>query len=142
MVYVDYLMDYRVWLILICDAYNKLFPYSTLFLGMAYTALTCFVTQGKEPWTFSNTVEDYQKTGAGKDHKVIDYPKPDNKVGSLHYKSHHTPYSIYHISYTIHHTDLLRPSNESFTLRNKSRGRPARAPAGPCELSERHCGLL
>eukprot|EP01031_Cornospumella_fuschlensis_P029034 gene29034-35045_t len=48
--------------------------------GMAYTAATCFVTKGKEPWTFQNKVEDFQKTGAGKDHQAIDYPKPDNKI--------------------------------------------------------------
>jgi electron-transferring-flavoprotein dehydrogenase len=48
--------------------------------GMTHTALSCFITKGKEPWTLSNTQTDADKTSLAKDCKVIDYPKPDGVI--------------------------------------------------------------
>jgi electron-transferring-flavoprotein dehydrogenase len=45
--------------------------------GMAYTALTSFVTKGREPWVFSNRVKDSDRTQPASSHREIAYPKPD-----------------------------------------------------------------
>ena len=44
---------------------------------MTHTALSCFITKGKEPWTLSNSVPDSAKTGQAKDFSEINYPKAD-----------------------------------------------------------------
>lgn len=46
---------------------------------MTHTALSCFITGGKEPWTFQNHTPDADKTETADKHKPIDYPKPDGK---------------------------------------------------------------
>jgi electron-transferring-flavoprotein dehydrogenase len=48
--------------------------------GMAYTALSCWVTKGNEPWTMKNAIIDADKTKKAKDCQKIDYPKPDGVV--------------------------------------------------------------
>ena len=51
-------------------------PFGLLF-GLVHAALTCFITRGKEPWTFRNNVPDSDKTDAAANHKEIVYPKSD-----------------------------------------------------------------
>lgn len=48
--------------------------------GMAHTALTGFITKGREPWTFRNSVPDSDKTEPAAKHSPIAYPKPDGKI--------------------------------------------------------------
>lgn len=48
--------------------------------GMAHTALSCFVTQGAEPWTLSNKTPDSARTLPAKACRPIAYPKPDGKL--------------------------------------------------------------
>jgi len=45
--------------------------------GMVSTAFSCFISRGREPWTFVNTKPDSHKTEPAAKHKVIEYPKPD-----------------------------------------------------------------
>lgn len=45
--------------------------------GLAYTGFVTHISKGKEPWTFSHTVRDADKTKETKDFKPIDYPSPD-----------------------------------------------------------------
>jgi electron-transferring-flavoprotein dehydrogenase len=45
--------------------------------GMVHTALSSFITKGREPWTLKNNVPDSAKTGLAKSFKEIQYPKPD-----------------------------------------------------------------
>lgn len=48
--------------------------------GMAYTAASCFIFKGREPWTFHNTKPDSAKTDKAANHSEIAYPKPDGKL--------------------------------------------------------------
>ena len=48
-----------------------------MLFGLAYTALTCFITKGREPWTFKNRAADSEKTEPAAKHKEIAYPKSD-----------------------------------------------------------------
>jgi electron-transferring-flavoprotein dehydrogenase len=48
--------------------------------GMAYTAFSCFLSKGREPWTFYNQKTDAEKTEPAKLHSPIIYPKPDAKL--------------------------------------------------------------
>ena len=50
---------------------------SGMLFGLAYTTLTCFITKGREPWTFKNRVADSEKTEPAAKHREIDYPKSD-----------------------------------------------------------------
>jgi len=45
--------------------------------GMVSTAFSCFISRGREPWTFINNKPDSDKTEPANKHKPIDYPKPD-----------------------------------------------------------------
>jgi electron-transferring-flavoprotein dehydrogenase len=47
---------------------------------MIHTALSCFITKGKEPWSIANKTPDSAKTLPAKDFSPISYPKPDNKI--------------------------------------------------------------
>lgn len=51
-----------------------------LLPGMAHTALSTFVTGGREPWTLRNEVSDADKTEPASKHRPIDYPKPDGAI--------------------------------------------------------------
>jgi electron-transferring-flavoprotein dehydrogenase len=51
-----------------------------LAVGMVHTAFSCFITQGKEPWTLTNSVKDSSKTKPAKECTEIKYPKADNIV--------------------------------------------------------------
>lgn len=65
--------------------YEELYPirnthaafHNGLLPGLLYTSLSCFITQGKEPWTLSNSVPDSAKTKPASEFSPIDYPKPD-----------------------------------------------------------------
>ena len=48
--------------------------------GMAHTAFSCFISKGKEPWTFKNSLKDADKTKPAKNFTEIQYPKPDGKL--------------------------------------------------------------
>eukprot|EP00602_Paraphysomonas_sp_CaronLab_P003425 CAMPEP_0185024804 /NCGR_PEP_ID=MMETSP1103-20130426/8009_1 /TAXON_ID=36769 /ORGANISM="Paraphysomonas bandaiensis, Strain Caron Lab Isolate" /LENGTH=565 /DNA_ID=CAMNT_0027557869 /DNA_START=108 /DNA_END=1805 /DNA_ORIENTATION=+ len=48
--------------------------------GMVHTALSSFITRGKEPWTLKNTTRDCDQTKPAKDCSEIPYPKPDGKL--------------------------------------------------------------
>lgn len=48
--------------------------------GMTHTAFSCFLSGGKEPWTFKNHVPDADKTEPAEKHTPIEYPKPDGKL--------------------------------------------------------------
>ncbi len=48
--------------------------------GMAYTAFSCFISKGNEPWTFHNQTKDCEKTKPAAECKEIEYPKPDGKL--------------------------------------------------------------
>lgn len=48
--------------------------------GMMYTAVSCFITKGKEPWTLHNNVEDCDRTKEAKGCEEIQYPKADGKL--------------------------------------------------------------
>jgi electron-transferring-flavoprotein dehydrogenase len=48
--------------------------------GMTHTALSCFITKGKEPWTLANTIADSAKTGLAENFSEIHYPKPDGVI--------------------------------------------------------------
>jgi len=45
--------------------------------GLVYTAFSCFITGGNEPWTFSNKIPDHAKTKSAENFVEIKYPKPD-----------------------------------------------------------------
>jgi len=45
--------------------------------GLTYTAFSCFITKGAEPWTFFNNTPDSAKTKPAKNFTEIEYPKPD-----------------------------------------------------------------
>lgn len=45
--------------------------------GMAYTAMSCFVTKGNEPWTLHNHVRDADRTKPAAECQEIQYPKAD-----------------------------------------------------------------
>ena len=45
--------------------------------GLVYSGIAAHVLRGKEPWTFSNTSEDSDKTGEVANFEPIEYPKPD-----------------------------------------------------------------
>lgn len=48
--------------------------------GLVHAALSCFVSKGKEPWTFRNTVPDSAKTEPAVQHQEIVYPKTDGRL--------------------------------------------------------------
>lgn len=48
--------------------------------GMIHTALSCFITQGKEPWTLKNSMRDCDATKPAAECKDIEYPKPDGNI--------------------------------------------------------------
>jgi len=48
--------------------------------GMTHTALSCFITKGKEPWTLKNDVKDSDKTLPASECEEIVYPKADGKI--------------------------------------------------------------
>ncbi len=48
--------------------------------GMLHSALSCFVTKGREPWTLRNATRDADKTLPAKECEEIKYPKPDGKL--------------------------------------------------------------
>ncbi len=45
--------------------------------GMIHTAFSCFISKGKEPWTFKNTTIDADRTKPAAECEEIKYPKPD-----------------------------------------------------------------
>lgn len=45
--------------------------------GMVHTALSCFITQGKEPWTLPTGANDADSTMRADQCTPIEYPKPD-----------------------------------------------------------------
>lgn len=45
--------------------------------GMIHTAFSCFISKGKEPWTFKNDTIDADKTKPAAQCEEIKYPKPD-----------------------------------------------------------------
>lgn len=47
---------------------------------MAYTAFSCFISKGKEPWTIPNKIPDSARTKLAKDCTPIEYPKPDGAL--------------------------------------------------------------
>lgn len=51
-----------------------------MFAGMIHTAISCFITKGKEPWTVHNTKPDSACTLPAKECQPILYPKPDGKI--------------------------------------------------------------
>ncbi|OWZ73153.1 hypothetical protein AYX14_01409 [Cryptococcus neoformans] len=51
-----------------------------LWGGMAYSGLDSLVLKGRVPWTFRNSVEDYEATKKASEEKPIDYPQPDGKL--------------------------------------------------------------
>ena len=53
---------------------------SGMLFGLAHTALTCFITKGREPWTFKNRAADSEKTEPAALHREIDYPKSDGVI--------------------------------------------------------------
>ena len=55
------------------------FHYGTIF-GMIYTAFSCFISKGNEPWTFKNDIVDSKKTLEAKNFTEIKYPKNDNII--------------------------------------------------------------
>lgn len=55
------------------------FHYGTL-AGMVHTALSCFITKGREPWSFRVGAKDSEKTQPAALHAEVAYPKPDNKL--------------------------------------------------------------
>lgn len=52
------------------------FHWGTL-AGLIYTAFSCFISKGKEPWTLKNTVSDSDKTALASKCKSISYPSND-----------------------------------------------------------------
>ena len=48
-----------------------------LLPGMAYSGFSAFISKGREPWTFRNSVPDSAKTAPAIAHAPIAYPKPD-----------------------------------------------------------------
>lgn len=48
--------------------------------GLTYSAFSCFISKGAEPWTFKNTLPDAFKTESASYHDEIEYPKPDGKL--------------------------------------------------------------
>lgn len=48
-----------------------------LLPGMVHTALSTFITQGKEPWKLTNSIPDSERTLPAKSCKEIEYPKND-----------------------------------------------------------------
>lgn len=48
-----------------------------LYGFLAYSALQAFVFRGREPWTFRNDQQDWQRTRPAADCEPIEYPKPD-----------------------------------------------------------------
>ena len=51
-----------------------------LIPGLLHTALSCFITKGKEPWTVHNNKSDSSRTLPADQCTPITYPKPDNKI--------------------------------------------------------------
>ena len=51
-----------------------------MLAGMIYTAFSCFVSKGKEPWTFYNHTPDSEFTKPAANFKEIEYPKNDGKL--------------------------------------------------------------
>jgi len=51
-----------------------------LYGGLAYTGLFYILLRGKEPWTFKPSKPDHECLKPADECKVIEYPKPDNKV--------------------------------------------------------------
>lgn len=45
--------------------------------GMIYTAFSCFISKGKEPWTLHNKTIDADRTKPASECQPIEYPKPD-----------------------------------------------------------------
>lgn len=58
---------------------HSAFKYGTL-VGLVYTAFTCFLSNGKEPWTLHNTTKDSEKTLRATECEEIQYPKADGKL--------------------------------------------------------------
>lgn len=55
-------------------AFHKL---GGLYPWMLYSGLQAFVFRGREPWTFRNAMEDWERTKPAAQCSKIDYPKPD-----------------------------------------------------------------
>ncbi|MFD2263341.1 electron transfer flavoprotein-ubiquinone oxidoreductase [Lacibacterium aquatile] len=53
--------------------------YKGLLAGIAYGAFQCFISRGKEPWTFKLHA-DHTSLKKAADAPVISYPKPDGKI--------------------------------------------------------------
>lgn len=51
-----------------------------LAAGMVYSAFSCFISKGKEPWTLHHTKPDSAYTEPAAQNKEIEYPKPDGKI--------------------------------------------------------------
>jgi electron-transferring-flavoprotein dehydrogenase len=47
---------------------------------MVQTGLSCFITQGKEPWTLKNNIPDSAKTQPAESFTKIEYPKTDGVI--------------------------------------------------------------
>lgn len=51
-----------------------------LWAGMVYTAASCFITKGAEPWSFKVSQKDCSRTKPANECTPIEYPKPDGKL--------------------------------------------------------------
>lgn len=51
-----------------------------IYGGVLYTGVVYFLLRGKEPWTFSHPHGDHDSLKPAKESKVIEYPKPDDKL--------------------------------------------------------------
>ncbi len=50
-----------------------------LWFGLIYSAIDTYIFRGKVPWTFKHHA-DYKQTRTKDKCKIIEYPKPDNKI--------------------------------------------------------------
>jgi electron-transferring-flavoprotein dehydrogenase len=55
------------------------FHWGTL-AGLIYTAFSCFISKGNEPWTLHNTISDSKKTNLASKCKPINYPSNDGVI--------------------------------------------------------------
>lgn len=55
------------------------FHWGTL-AGLIYTAFSCFISKGNEPWTLYNTISDSKKTNLASKCKPINYPSNDGVI--------------------------------------------------------------
>jgi electron-transferring-flavoprotein dehydrogenase len=51
-----------------------------LYGGIVYTGVVYYLLRGKEPWTFKHKHTDHNSLKPAKECKVVEYPKPDDKL--------------------------------------------------------------